>query len=94
MNKFVFVVAMLAAGSAFARTPVPPKRPAELTAPAPIFNTDPNVYGAIVKDGQVLVRAPLGTDMQVDVDGNTFSVDVDGARKSPIERVLPWNWFK
>jgi len=92
MNKMIFVATMIFAVPAFAKTvPVPPKRPAELTAPAPIFNTDPNMYGAVVKDGQVIIRAPLGSDTQVDVDGNSFQVDVNNGH-GVFDRILPWNW--
>lgn len=97
MNKIVFAVAMLFATSAFASShtacvPLPPKRPANLGVPAPTFNTDPNVYGAIVKDGKVLVKAPLGSDVQVDVDGTDLDVSVEGKNKSGFNKILPWNW--
>lgn len=96
MNKFVVSFAVVAGltGSSFAKTvPVPPKRPASLTAPAPIFNTDPNVYGAVVKDGQVIVRAPLGSDVQVDVDGKDLDVQVTKPdSKDSWKNILPWRW--
>jgi hypothetical protein len=95
MNRFFVAFAVVAAltGSAFAKnTPVPPNRPASISAPAPIFNTDPNVYGAVVKDGQVIVRAPLGSDVQVDVDGRDLDVTVTGKDKTGFSKILPWNW--
>lgn len=80
-----FVIAL--ATPVLAKTvPVPPKRP-----PAPIFNTDPNVYGAYVKDGQVFVRAPVGSDVQVDVDGTDVDVSVN-KEGNFFNKVLPWNW--
>lgn len=95
MNKIIVtVIATLVVGSAMAKpTPIPPQRPfPRTTVPAPTFNTDPNVYGAVVKDGQVVVRAPLGSDVQVDVDGNSFTVDVDRGKKSFVDNLLPWKW--
>lgn len=97
MNKIVFVVAMMFAGSAMASShnacvPLPPKRPANLGTPAPVFNTDPNMYGAIVKNGQVIVKAPLGSDVQVDVDGKDLDVSVEGKDKTGFNKILPWNW--
>lgn len=94
MKYFLSVMTVLFTTNAIAAikpAPLPPKRPAELNAPAPVFNTDPNVYGAIVKNGQVMIRAPLGSDVQVDVDGNSFTVDVDKST-SIWNKVLPWKW--
>jgi len=94
MNKIIFVVAMMFAGSAFAAdkaVPLPPKRPANLGA-APLFNTDPNIYGAVVQNGQVVVRAPLGSDVQIDVDGRDLEVSVEGKDKTGFNKILPWNW--
>jgi len=96
MNKFVFVVAMLFAGSAYASNhnkacvPLPPKRPVNIGVPAPTFTNDPTVYGAVVKDGQVVVKAPVGSDIQVGVDGKDINLSVD--RQGGFNKVLPWNW--
>jgi hypothetical protein len=86
MKYIVTAIALVMATSAFGKTvPLPPTRP-----PAPVFITDPNVYGAYVKDGQVFVRAPVGTDVQVDVDGTNVDVTVD--KGDGWSKVLPWNW--
>lgn len=90
MKYFLSVMTVLFSTSVMAKdVPVPPKRPAEFSAP--IFNTDPNVYGAVVKNGQVVIRAPLGSDVQVDVDGNSFTVDVD-KNNNFWNKMLPWKW--
>ena len=89
MKYSLVIVSVMLATSAFASSknvPVPPKRPA-----APTFITDPNVYGAYVKDGQVYIRAPVGSDTQVDVDGT--NVDVSVSAKNGWNKILPWNWF-
>ena len=86
MNKIIFVVAMMFAGSAFAAdVPLPPKRPASLTV-------QPPAYGAAIQNGQVVVRAPLGSDVQVDVDGSDLDVSISGKNKTGFEKILPWNW--
>lgn len=86
MNKFVFIVGMVFASSAFAAdVPLPPKRSANLTV-------QPPAYGAAIQNGQVVVRAPLGSDMQVDVDGADLDITVTGKNKSGFEKILPWNW--
>lgn len=67
MNKLIFVISILFGSSAFAAIPVPPKRPAcftqapvcvaeKPTVPAPIFIADPNMYGATVVNGEVIIR--------------------------------------
>lgn len=85
MNKFFLTTAIVfgLTGVAYAKAS---------NAPAPIFNTDPNVYGAVVKDGQVIVRAPLGSDVQIDVDGTDLDVTVTGKDKTGFSKILPWNW--
>ena len=59
--------------------PVPPKRPADLV----------KVY----KDGNVVVTAPVGTDVDVDVNGHNVTVTVDQPDSNPVlDTVLPWRW--
>jgi len=86
MKNIVFAIAMMFAGSAFAAdVPLPPKRSANLSV-------QPPAYGAAIQNGQVVVRAPLGADMQVDVDGADLDITVTGKNKSAFEKILPWNW--
>lgn len=78
MNKFVIaaLLTLSVTGIAEAKTkrtttPVPPTRPTE-------FNTtDPTMYGAVVKDGQIVVKAPVGSNVQVDVDGGQVDISTD-----------------
>lgn len=76
--------AVCLAGSAFAAdVPLPPRRPANLgvTTPPPV--------GAVVQNGMLTVRAPVGSDVQVDVDGTDMDVSISGGNKNTW---LPWNW--
>ena len=58
--------------------PLPPTRPAEITG-----------TGALVTPQGVIVKAPVGSNVTVDVDGKDVDVTVDGAQKNTW---LPWNW--
>ena len=87
MNKIMFFVAAmaLAATSVQARTvPTPPVRPADFTAT--------NGVGALVTPSGVIVKAPLGSNVSVDVDGKDVEIEVEDAEKTFWKRVLPWNW--
>ena len=89
MNKMFLatVFALGLVGSAFAAdVPTPPRRPANLgvTTPPPV--------GAVIKDGMVVVRAPVGSDMIVDVDGTDIDVSIEGSTKRGFAKILPWNW--
>lgn len=89
MNKFMIAVAfVLVASTAHAHTnackvPLPPHRPTVAVVPP---------VGAVIKDGMVVVRAPVGSDMMVDVDGNDIDVSIEGRAKRGFNKVLPWNW--
>lgn len=65
MNKFFIATAIVVAltGSALAH-----KRPTTTT----------NGTGALVTEKGVTVKAPVGSDVQVDVDGRDVDVTVDG----------------
>lgn len=85
MNKFMIALVFAGiSGSAIAAdVPTPPRRPANLgvTTPPPV--------GAVVQNGMLTVRAPVGSDMQVDVDGTDIDVSISGGGKNTW---LPWNW--
>lgn len=91
MNKFMIAVAFaLVATAANAHTnackvPLPPHRPTIATPAVP-------PVGAVVKDGMVVARAPVGSDMIVDVDGNDIDVSIEGSTKRGFNKILPWNW--
>lgn len=90
MNKFVIATALvMLAGSAEAKTktvPTPPTRPAELNGPI-------TAAGAIVGENGVVVKAPPGSNVQVDVDGQDVDIQVSGnGPKTGLATVLPWNW--
>lgn len=95
MNKIfaiAFASTLIAASAAEARTdackvPLPPRRPT-IGVPAPA----PPPVGAIVTDGMVTARAPVGTDMIVDVDGDDIDVSIEGTAKRGFAKILPWNW--
>lgn len=81
MNKFVLATAFVFAltGSALAHKRV--------ATPAPV------VPGAVVTPQGVIVKAPLGSDVQVDVDGKDVDITVTGPDSNTgLSSVLPWNW--
>lgn len=98
MNKVLLTVSFVfgMTASAMAHThshphkhttvPLPPTRPANLTPPV-ITST-----GAIVAPTGVTVKAPKGSDVQVDVDGKDVDISVDGNGRSGWSKIYPWNW--
>ena len=83
MKNIVAVLAIVMSTTAFAKSvPTPPVRPTE-------FNT-PNSTGALVTPNGVIVKAPVGSNVTVDVDGNNVDVTVD--KGDVWDTVLPWRW--
>lgn len=82
MNKFIVALLFAMTSVAVAAdTPLPPKRPASLNSlpawkPATLNSHKPYGVAAGVSANGVVVTAPPGSDVQVDVDGNDVQIDV------------------
>jgi hypothetical protein len=81
MNKFVIAAAIVVMSSAaFAKhVPLPPKRPADLVP------TQTYTLG-----NGVTVTAPVGTRVDIDKDGRSVDVQLDGPNRGFLSNILPW----
>lgn len=82
MNKFILATALVFAltGSALAHKKA-------------VVTDVPLVPGAVVTPQGVKVQAPVGSDVQVDVDGKDVDITITGPDShTGVSSLLPWNW--